>query len=52
MSPDISEKEIGKLANYHTTDTLIAQSIRKDFKTAPNSQEPYYYPELPPLKIA
>jgi hypothetical protein len=30
MSPDLSEKEIQKLAKYHTTDTLIAKPLFKE----------------------
>ncbi len=51
MSPDISEREIKKIATYHTTDLLEAQTIRKDFRTADDPMEPYEYEELPPLKL-
>lgn len=52
MSPDISEKEIKKIATYHTSDTLLATSIRKDFREIENPMEAYEYPELPALKVA
>jgi putative SOS response-associated peptidase YedK len=51
ISPDISEKEIHKLATYHTSGTLLATIIRKDFREIDNPMEPFLYEELPPLKV-
>jgi putative SOS response-associated peptidase YedK len=52
MSPDISEKEITKLATFHTPELLEAYTIRKDFRSAHNPKEPFQYTELPPLETA
>ncbi|RYY46498.1 MAG: SOS response-associated peptidase [Chitinophagaceae bacterium] len=52
LSEDLSEKEIKELATFHTTDTLEAYTLRKDFRSAHNPKEPYDYPDLPPLKVA
>jgi putative SOS response-associated peptidase YedK len=52
MSPDLSEKEITKLATFHTPDVLEAYTIRKDFRSALDPKEPYTYAELPPLEVA
>lgn len=52
LDPNLPEEEVRRLAVAHTTDKLTAHTIRKDFRTAPDPQEFFAYPELPPLTQA
>ncbi len=52
MDPDLPDKEIKKIATFHTPDLLEAYTIRKDFRTAPDPMERYEYEELPALEVA
>jgi putative SOS response-associated peptidase YedK len=52
MNPKLSGKEIQELAISHARVPLQAKTIIRNFREALNPQEPFEYPELPPLQVA
>jgi putative SOS response-associated peptidase YedK len=52
MNPNLNEKQIVELATSHPSVPLRAQTIVRNFREALNPQEPFEYPELPPLQVA
>jgi putative SOS response-associated peptidase YedK len=52
MNSNLNDKQIVKLATSHPNVPLQTQTIIKNFREALNPQEPYDYPELPPLQVA